>query len=82
MCIQSTWKDNTCVMPDMMPQSYEQDRGQCKAYLAPATSKMGALKLVSRKRPEVEVAIATSSHRSHSYGNIHIKDIGTKMLKA
>ncbi len=43
---------------------------------------MGALKLVSRKRPEVEVAIATSSHRSHSYGNIHIKDIGTKMLKA
>lgn len=65
-----------------MDNVHQQNGGQCKAYLAPATSKMGALKLVSRKRPEVEVAIATSSHRSHSYGNIHIKDIGTKMLKA
>lgn len=70
------------MMPSHMNNVHEQDGGQCKAYLAPATSKMGALKLVSRKRPEVEVAIATSSHRSHSYGNIHIKDIGTKMLKA
>ena len=52
------------------------------AYLAPATSKMGALKLVRRKRPDVDVAMATSSHLSHSYGSIQINEIGTKILSA
>lgn len=52
------------------------------AYLAPATSKMGALKLVRRNRPDVDVAMATSSHRSHSYGSIQMNEMGTKMLSA
>ena len=32
------------------------------AYLAPAVSYIGALKLVSRNRPDVKVATATSTH--------------------
>lgn len=47
-----------------------------KAYLAPATSKIGALRLVSRKEPEVAVAIATKTHRSTSYGSIQMKEMG------
>lgn len=52
------------------------------AYLAPATSNIGALRFVRRNEPEVAVAIPTKTHLSTSYGNIQMKDIGMYMLRA
>lgn len=37
-----------------------------QTYFAPATSKIGALRLVSRNEPDVAVASATSTHLSTS----------------
>ena len=52
------------------------------AYFAPATSKIGPLKLRSRKSPEDTVATPIMAHRTASYGRTHTKEMGMKMLSA